>query len=134
LLASFLVITETAMAKDGRDFGGFFSLTGMAEQGDQVTVTLNLQLFNYSGADIKGAVVSLYPSTPGVDAQGSFTPVKFWRSRRDVVLSQQFTVPRSEYEEWLGGDQPNLFIVYTDAAGQQWERTAQLTRRPVVPF
>ena len=64
LFALIMLFTAAAGAKDGRDFAGYYSLTNVAEKGGAVELTLALQLFNYSGADLKQAVVTVR-SSPG---------------------------------------------------------------------
>ncbi len=132
-LAIFLLGTITATAKDGRDFAGVYGFTDVQEQGDMVRLTLHLRLFNNSEADIKGAVIVLMEGPTGLALRGNFPTVKVWRKNQDVKLSQQFTVPKREYEEWLRPPaQPNVVIIYQDASGQTWEKGAQMHPQPVV--
>jgi hypothetical protein len=133
-LLGLLLTASVGMAKDGRDFAGHYSIGGVSEQGDQVQLTLSLQLFNYSGADVKGATITLCPAGPNVDVLARFAPVSLWRTRTGAKLSQQVTIPRHEYDMLMEGTQPNLRIVYTDAHGQTWEKTAQLSPRPAGLF
>jgi hypothetical protein len=128
LLAILLLATVSAIAKDGREFSGFYTLTHVSDDGDQVRVTLTLQLFNYSDADVKQAVVTLRDNT-GMDLAGAFKPITLLRDRQETKVSRQFTVPRSEYERWQQGTQPTLFIAY-HANGHRWERFIQATERP----
>jgi hypothetical protein len=128
LLAILLLAGVTAVAKDGRDFSGFYTLTKVSQQGDQVRVTLTLQLFNYSDADAKQAVVRLQENA-GMELAGTFKPIPLLRDRQEAKVSRQFTVPRSEYERWQQGTQPTLFITY-HANGRRWERFIQATERP----
>jgi hypothetical protein len=128
LLAILLLAGVSAVAKDGRDFSGFYTLTKVSEQGDQMRVTLTLQLFNYSDTDVKQAVVTLRENT-GMDLAGAFKPITLLRDRQEVKVSRQFTVPRTEYERWQQGTQPTLFISY-HANGHRWERFIQATERP----
>lgn len=120
-------------AKDGRDFAGSYGFTDVQEQGDKVQLTLHLRLHNFSDADIKGAVVTLREGSTGVGLWGSFPVVKLWQKNREVKLSQQFTVPRREYEDWLRPPaQPNVVIMYQDADGHTWQKGAQMRPRPVM--
>jgi hypothetical protein len=130
-LAFVLLGTVTVMAKDGRDFAGTYGFTDVQEQGDMVQLTLHLRLFNNSDADIKGAVIVLREGWTGVALRGSFPTVKVWAKNHDVQLSQQFTVPKQEYEDWLRPPaQPNVVILYQDAQGRSWQKGAQLAPRP----
>jgi len=128
-----LLANVASFAKDGREFAGYYSLGNVIQDGELVHLTLNLQVFNYSAADVKQAVIRLHESGAGLTVHGAFQPIKLLANNRDVKLKQQFVVPRHEYERWQNGVQPSLFIVYQDAAGQRWERTIEVTPRPA-PF
>ena len=133
LFALPVLFTVPAGAKDGRDFAGHYNLTNISEKDGQVELTLTLQLFNYSGADLKQAVVTIHAphAVPGVLA--SFAPIKLWRSGSAVVVSQQLTIPRAEFERWSTRIQPPVFIGYSDEDGHAFERSAQLSRSPLIP-
>ena len=132
-LAIFLLSTVAVTAKDGRDFAGVYGFTDVQEQGDTVHFTLHLQLFNNSEADIKGAVIALMEGSTGVDLRGSFPTVKIWRKSKDVKLTQEFTVPKREYEKWLRPPaQPNVVVIYQDANGQTWQKGTQMRPRPIL--
>jgi len=133
LLAVVLLGTITATAKDGRDFAGVYGFSDVKEQGDTVQLTLHLRLFNNSEADIKGAVIVLMEGSTGVGLRGNFPTVKVWRKSQGVKLSQQFTVPMREYQDWLRPPaQPNIVIIYQDAHGQTWQKGAQMHPEPVI--
>jgi hypothetical protein len=95
-----------------------------------VQLTLNLHLYNYSGADVSRAVVMLRESAPGLLVYGGFSAIKLLCDRQDVKVRQQFTIPKREYQLWQRGIKPNLFITYQDSMGNKWERTIELSRRP----
>jgi hypothetical protein len=124
LLATLLLTTVTAFAKDGRDFSGFYNLGHTRIQGDQVRLTLKLQVHNFGNADVRNAVISLRQNT-GLDLAGTTKPIALLRSHDHVNLSQQFTISRREYESWRQGSQPEVSIIYR-AKGKTWERYVQL--------
>jgi hypothetical protein len=127
-----LLGTVVLTAKDGRDFAGTYGFTDVQEQGDMVHLTLHLRLYNNSDADIKGAAVILREGPTGVSLRGSFPAVKIWLKSHGAQLSQEFTVPKREYEDWLRPPgQPNVVVIYQDANGQTWQRSAQLAPEPV---
>ena len=120
-------------AKDGRDFAGTYGVTDVQELGDMVHLTLHLRLFNNSDADLKGTVVILREGPTGMALRGSFPTVKTWQKSHEVRLSQEFTVPKREYEDWLRPPaQPNVVVIYQDAQKQTWQRTAQLAPEPIL--
>jgi hypothetical protein len=132
LFALPVLLTAPAGAKDGRDFAGHYSLTNVTEKGSQVELTLVLQVFNYSGADLKQAVVTVRLPAPGPGVLGSFAPIKLWRNESGVVVSQQLTITREEYLRWSTRTQPAVFIGYSDAEGHAYHRWAQLSRVPII--
>ena len=133
LLVLSLFATVPAVAKDGRDFAGFYSLTDINEKADQVQVTLTLQLFNYSGVDLNQVVIHVRQSSPEAAALATFAPIQHWRNGQDVVVSQAFTVGRVEFEQWSTHGQPNIFVLHSDEDGQTLRQSVQLTQRPQVP-
>jgi hypothetical protein len=132
LSALSILFTAPAGAKDGRDFAGHYSLTDVTEEGDQVELTLTLQLFNYSGADLKQGVVTVLPAPPAPGVLAKFAPIKLWRSGNDVVVSQQLTIASEEYKQWSTRIQPAVFIAYNDEEGHACLRSAQLRRLPMI--
>jgi hypothetical protein len=127
LFATLLLTTFTAFAKDGRDFAGFYNLGHAKIQGDQVRLTLNLQVHNNGDVDVHRAVVTLRERA-GLDLAGSTKPIALLRLHDHVNLSQQFTISRREYQTWREGTPPTLSIIYR-ANGKTWERQIQLARR-----
>jgi|ERR1700722_20953005 hypothetical protein len=124
LYATLLLTTVNALAKDGRDFAGFYNLAHPKIQGDHVRLTLNLQVHNNGNADVRHAVITLRQNT-GLDLAGTTKPVALLRLHGHVNLSQQFTVSRREYESWRQGNSPDMTIIYR-ANGKTWERSIQL--------
>jgi hypothetical protein len=133
LFAAMVFVSVSAVAKDGRDFAGHYSLTNVIEKGSQVELTLALQLFNYSGADLQQAVVTVRSSPPGPGVLATFAPIKLWRSGSEVVVRQQLTIAREEYLHWSTRTQPAVFIGYSDEDGHAYRRWAQLSRLPMIP-
>ncbi len=134
LLASLVLATATAVAKDGRDFAGFYSVTNVNRQGPDIQVVLTLQLFNYSGADIKQAAVTISEAHPGMRMLGTYAPIPIWRNGSSAVMNLHIAVPREEYQRWGARRQPSVAIIYSDDQGKQWQRTAQISRRPAIPL
>ena len=128
-----LLSTITSAANRGREFSGYFDVSGVQEQGELVQVTLHLKLFNHSDTDAKGVIVALMDATPAMLLRGNFQPVKVWKSQHFLEMSQEFTISKREYTQWMTPPmQPNLIILYQDAKGQTWQKGAQISRRPLV--
>lgn len=134
LLAMLVLAAAVAFGKDGRNFGGHYSITDVTQAGDRVQVTLSLQIFNYSGEELKQAVVTLRESHPASGVIDTFDPIPVWRSEKSITLSRQVTITRDEYRRWSNKGQPNVFVAYRDGDGRQLEWTAQLTFRPTTPL
>lgn len=133
LVLAVLLLAITAPAKSGREFSGYFDVSGIHDQGDLVQLTLHLKLFNHSDADARGVIVALANSGPSMMLRGSFQPVKVWKSQHFLEMSQEFTVSKQEFREWMTAPaQPNLIIMYEDARGKSWQQGAQMSRRVLV--
>ena len=123
LLTAVLLATGTANASSGREFSGYFDVSHVQEQGDVVQVTLHLKLFNHSDSDAKSVIVALFDSSPAMTLRGNFSPVKVWKSHQFIEMSQEFTVTKREFKEWMAAPaQPNLVILFQDSTGQAGRR------------
>ncbi len=130
LLTALLFVTVAASSSRGREFSGYFDVSGVQEQGDMVQVTLHLKLFNAGNTAVKSVIVALKDSTPAANLRGSFQPVKVWKSQQYIELSQDFTVSKQDFRMWMQAPaQPNLMILFQDSNGKSWEKGAQLSRR-----
>src|SRR2546423_9032810 len=98
LLAALSLATFAATAKSGREFSGYFDVSGVQEQGDLVQVTLHLRLFNHSSVDAKGVIVTLVDSSPAMTLRGNFQPVKVWKSQQFIEISQEFSITKRSEE------------------------------------
>jgi len=133
VIPAILVIgAASALAKNGRDFAGFYSLTNAAPEGDQVRVTLSLQLFNYSGVDLPQAAVTIRTGPPEAATLGTYSSIEQWRDGTDVTFAMHLSISRAEFERWTARNQPTVFIVTHDSQGREIERTAQVSRRPAI--
>jgi len=133
LLAALSLATVAATTNSGREFSGYFDVSGVQEQEELVQVTLHLKLFNHSDADAKSVIVTLVDSSPAMTLRGSFQPVKVWKSQQFIEMSQEFTVTRREFREWMTAPaQPDLIILFQDSNGKSWQKGAQISRRPLV--
>jgi len=133
LLIALLFVTVAAGSSKGREFTGYFDVSGVQEQGDLVQVTLHLKLFNQGESDAKSVIVTLLESMPPTNLRGSFKPVKVWKSRQAIEMSQQFTVSKGDFQMWMQPPaQPNVMILFQDGNGKTWQKGAQISRRPLL--
>jgi hypothetical protein len=105
-LLTVLLAATIVSAASGRQFSGYFDVSGVQEQGDLVQVTLHLKLFNHSPADVKGVIVTLVDSSPAMTIRGNFQPVTLWKSQHFTEMSQEFTITKREFSEWMGPPSP----------------------------
>ncbi len=134
LFTALLLATVSAATNNGRAFSGYFDVSGVREQGELVQVTLHLKLFNHGDTDAKSVIVTLIDSSPAMTFRGNFQPVKLWKSQKFIELSQEFSVTKREFNEWMTSPvQPNLVILFQDSKGKTWQKGAQLSHRPLVP-
>lgn len=128
-----LLLAVTATARSGREFSGYFDVSGVHEQGDLVQATLHLKLFNHGDGDARSVIVTLVDSSSDMVLRGNFQPVKVWKSGQFIEMSQEFSVTKREFREWMTAPaQPNLIILYQDSKGRSWQKGAQISRRPLV--
>lgn len=121
-----LLVALGAAAANGRDFAGFYQLGDIVDLGDQVSVPMNVQIYNYSGADVIAGQIVLEDSLPPGDDLGSFAAAVDIPDRGSVSASDTFTVPRAEYDRWQAGSSPRLRLDYTDAAGETHRAPVEL--------
>ena len=127
-----LLLALSASANRGRDFAGYFDVSGVHEQGDLVQVTLHLKLFNHGDTDARSVIVALVDSSPAMTFRGNFKPVKVWKSQHFIEMSQEFTITKREFAEWMAPPaQPNLIILFQEK-GKTFQMGAQITQRPLV--
>ena len=129
-LAVLLLVTLAATTRSPRQFSGYFDVSHVQERGDMVQATLHLKLFNHDDSDVKSVIVTLVDPTPTMLLRGNFKPVKLWKSQQFIEMSQEVTVTKHEFSEWMAPPaQPNLVILFQDSNGKNWQRGAQISRR-----
>src|SRR5216117_4384562 len=84
---------------NGRDFSGFYRTSDVSVSGDTTSLTLTVQIFNRSGADVSNATVLLSDWIIPSRNYGSFQNVDV-ADGRDVRLSGTFQIPQREYAGW----------------------------------
>jgi hypothetical protein len=125
-----LLAAVPAHAANGRDFAGFYEIGNVIQQGSTVRLTFSVRLFNYSGAKVSGATLTLRDRLLLQQINASFPSLSF-RDHESVRCSAEVTISRFEYERWQRGGVPNLFIEFQDSKGNLVRRRAELVQRPV---
>lgn len=124
-----LVIVGVAFGSQGRDFAGPFALGAASSSNGQVTLNFSTRIYNYSGADVSGATVTLQCQEQPNQVHATFNSVAI-AANGSVKLSSQVTVSQTEYDQWQRGRVPDLFIAYTDSSGASQRRKIELTPQP----
>jgi hypothetical protein len=132
-----LGVASFAAAGDGRQFVGHYQISEVTEQGNSVHLTMRLQVFNYSGQDIRQGAVALYTSDLRSEtAIGGFSIIKLLPNTGSVDITHQFVVSAREYKRWQEqGIKPALFFLNKDASGKTLKRSITVARAilPKVP-
>ncbi len=123
LAALFALCASTVFAVNGRDFAGFYRYRLTADFQDTKQVTLTLQIFNYSGADVSGATVRIENLVTG--ATGSIAGVSI-NTGGSATVSGTFVIPAVEFARWQAGGSPRLAIEYTGADGSRVSQLVEL--------
>jgi hypothetical protein len=126
-----LLLAVTAIASQGRDFAGPFALGSASSSSGQVTLNFSTRIYNYSGADVSGATVTLQCQEQPDQVHATFNSVAIV-AKGSVKLSSQVTVSQTEYDQWQKGRSPDLFIAYMDTSGTSQRRKVELTWQPGV--
>ena len=124
-----LVVVGVTFASQGRDFAGPYALGAASSANGQVTLNFSTRIYNYSGADVSGATVTLQCQEQPQQPHATFNSVAIATSG-SVKLASQVTVSQTEYDQWQRGRSPDLFIAYTDSSGASQRRKVELTAQP----
>jgi hypothetical protein len=127
-----LVVAGAAFASQGRDFAGPFALGAASSSNGQVTLNFSTRIYNYSGADVSSATVTLQCQERPDQVHATFNSVAI-AANDSVKLSSQVTISQTEYDQWQRGRAPDLFIAYTDPSGASQRRKVELTPQPGMP-
>ncbi|MGZ4954253.1 MAG: hypothetical protein ACXV8Q_03995 [Methylobacter sp.] len=118
-------------AKDGRDFAGHYAITNVVKSPNSVSLTLNLQFFNYSNSTITGAVVSLEDPLLAGKSLGQLGIVDL-ANHAEAKLSGNFVLLPSEYAIWTQGASPKVSVAYVNNQGEDVRRFIELTPMPML--
>jgi hypothetical protein len=132
LLGSLLVvmIATLAFAADARNFAGQYRITNATPSAGEMSVTMNLRFFNFSGADVSNATITLRsPRDPNANYASISAPL-IAAGKDFNQLSLKVTVPAIEYKRWSQGGSPYVAISYTNAAGKTESGVVELVRLP----
>jgi len=135
-----LCLALAALAKDGRDFAGFYALSNISEQSDKVEFTMTVQISNYSDlGDIKTPIIALLvpgsssPEKRELRDLQEFNAVKMLPAKHDVTVIGKFVVSKMEFQSWSQrGGSPKVVVIYEDS-GRTLRQHVQISRKPMLP-
>lgn len=129
VLCFVFALASFAVAKDARQFIGHYQISNVTQEGTLVHLTMRLEIFNYSGQDIRQGAVALYTSDLRAQPLGGFSSLKLLLNRRSADITHDFTVPVKEYQRWTtAGVRPALFFLFKDASGKTLKRSVTASR------
>lgn len=108
---------------------GYYTVRGVTDLGDELRVTLQFRLANWSDRDFSDAKFTLRSDRPWVRIRGNF-PQLFLRPHREETFTGDFIVPHREYERWQEGIPPMLEMRLRDADGREIKQAIRLVSRP----
>ncbi|MFN7997154.1 MAG: hypothetical protein U0Q18_26300 [Bryobacteraceae bacterium] len=126
-----VVLASSLAAGNGRNFAGFYHLSNVQSDGEQVQANMTMRLFNYSGSDLHNVAITVRELPPGNQILAKFPLVDIWLDKSDVVIQTHLAISREEFLKWNGRTQPPVFIVFKDESGREFHHTAQVTSHPV---
>ena len=128
LAALVVSLGHVSSAEYRGNFSGSYKFFGVTHSGNNVQLTIQMTLHNYSGQEVKGSGVVLYNSDPVPSPIGAFNEIQSLPSPGKILISQQFTVSEVEYTRWKQGIQPNLKMLLPDGKGGSY--TARIDLSP----
>jgi|SRR5215813_6696120 len=126
-IALFLFTALTAFGQSAQ-FSAAYQTGTPTTQDDNVTVTVSTRVTNNGTADASNVTITLANLTAQNQDYGSFPPVTVISGGGNVLLSQDFTVPKAVYDSWQNGG-PVFSINYT-LNGTSASQTIQATSVP----
>lgn len=123
----FALLVTPVLANNGRDFAGTYTMSNASPAGDNYTLTFSAQVFNYSGADISQATLTLEDSLLPGQSYAVFQGISIANSESTTV-SSFITIPAREYTGWQNGIPPHLVVQFTDASGNNRMESVELTQ------
>ena len=125
-----MLIATPVFAAGARNFAGQYRITNATPSSDNMSVTMNLRFFNFSGADVSNATITLRsPLDPAANYLSMSVPL-IAAGKDFNRQSLKITVPALEYQRWLQSGSPYVVISYRNAAGTTESGVVELVRLP----
>lgn len=126
VLATWLAIApQIGQSSDVRRLSGSYQVVQKSDSGPQNRVQLHLRLSNQRGEDLRIQRIALWDfSHPARESMRACPLVIHAGSSAET--SQDFTVPRSEYESWQRGKGPRLLLEVLLPSGRTTTEAVEL--------
>lgn len=128
---SFLLLAIVSLnAANQGGLQGYFDFRQVTVSNDQVSLTLDVRIFNHTGGDIHTARITVQNSLVPNGEFGSFPEFSI-ASGQAADLTQTLNLPQREFQRWQTGATPQFVISYVDANGSNVQGRIELIRRPL---
>lgn len=111
-----LALALSAFAAPASDFSGTYTLGAAAATGNDVQLTIMLNVANNTSSSIGDATISLHEPKAGRVIYGQLTGVAL-AAGSSTHVNGSFRVPQGLYESWKKGSSPAMSVTYNDAQG-----------------
>lgn len=115
VVVSFLAMV--AYAAPAGNFTGRYSLGAPVAAGEDVQVTISLDLTNNNSFDIHNAAIALHDPRAARLTYGSLNGLLL-AAGATTPVSGSFKVPRALFESWQKGNSPAMSVSFSDADGK----------------
>lgn len=127
LAACMILATQLSGASGLTRLSGSYEVMGKTDVGPNATVRLRVHLTNQGASSLSVQRMALrnfsHPTRDQVHASALTIP-----AGGSADSSQEFTVPRLEYESWQRGSQPRLILEILTDSGRRTTEVVPLTR------
>jgi hypothetical protein len=124
------LLTIPVLPKNGRDFAGTYNTSDVSKSVDNYTLTFSAKVFNYSGADVSNATISLVDSMLPNQTYAVFQGISI-SSNGNATVWSSVTIPAREYQNWQQGGSPRLVVQFIDLNGNNRLEAVELTKEVV---
>ena len=121
------LLSTPVLANNGRDFAGTYTVSNASPSGNNYTLTFSAQVFNYSGADVSQATLTLEDSLLPGQSYAVFQSISI-TNNDSATVSSFITIPAREYQGWQNGMPPLLVVQFTDASGNNHLERVELSQ------
>ncbi len=123
------IVAFGGAAHASQSFGGRFDWSDASPVGDDVHVTLKVELINRSGAEVYDVTVTV----EGFANPAGYGQIWVDDMASDAVVeaSGSLVVPDTDYDSWDDGAHPQFRVDYTDANGNAAQEWIELRRLPL---